>query len=210
MTNFALNAKLEFCEEGDCNANDVPWVLVGGSYSGALAAWTSQLDPDVFHAYHASSAVVEAIHDFWTFFSPIEQALPTNCSNDIKAVVKYVDYVFEQGDKDDIEELKAKFNLEDLNAMDFADVLANPLSEWQGDQDAVIEFCDYLETYGNKSKAIINNGAGVGLVAALDAYAAWINETAGCGAGGGRCNTWGDSIVWNTPKDLDSYRPWQW
>ncbi|KAK6066992.1 serine carboxypeptidase S28 [Seiridium cupressi] len=210
MTNFALNTKLEFCEEGDCNANDVPWVLVGGSYSGALAAWTSQMEPGVFHAYHASSAVVEAIHDFWSYFTPIDQALPTNCSNDVKAVVQYVDYVFAEGDDDDIEELKAKFNLEDLNAMDFADVLANPLSEWQSDQDVVLEFCDYIETYGGRSKAIVNNGAGVGLVAALDAYAAWIKETAKCGSGGSGCNTWKDSIKWNTPDELDDTRPWQW
>ncbi|KAI0132335.1 peptidase S28 [Xylariales sp. AK1849] len=210
MTNFALNAKMEFCEEGDCNANDVPWVLVGGSYSGALAAWTSQMEPGVFHAYHASSAVVEAIHDFWTFFSPIEQALPTNCSNDIKAVIKHVDYVFAEGDGDDIHELKAKFNLQNLNAQDFADTLANPLSSWQGNQSTLLGFCDYIETYGSQSKAMLNNGAGVGLVSALDAYSAYINATAGCGDGGSECDTWNPKIVWNTPKTLDDERPWQW
>ncbi|KAI0158890.1 peptidase S28 [Pestalotiopsis sp. NC0098] len=210
MTNFALNADLEFCEEGDCNANDVPWVLVGGSYSGALAAWTSQLEPGVFHAYHASSAVVEAIHDFWTYFSPIEDALPTNCSNDVKAVVQHVDYVFENGDDDDIQELKDMFSLGKLNAMDFADVLASPISEWQADQDKVIEFCDYLETSVGHSKAILNNGAGIGLVAALDAYAAYINKTSDCGDGGSECDTWNGEIVWNTPDDLDDNRPWQW
>ncbi|KAH6659742.1 peptidase S28 [Truncatella angustata] len=210
MTNFALTAELEFCENGDCNANDVPWVLVGGSYSGALAAWTSQMEPGVFHAYHASSAVVEAVHDFWTYFSPIEQALPTNCSNNVKTVVQHVDYVFNRGNDDDIEELKTKFNLQDLNAMDFAETLANPISEWQSDQAVVLQFCDYFETYGGRSKTTINNGTGVGLVAALDAYAAWINATAGCGEGGSRCNTWDPEIEWNTLKDHDDYRPWQW
>jgi hypothetical protein len=41
-----------------------PWVLTGGSYSGALAAWTESIAPGTFWAYHASSAPVEAIYDF--------------------------------------------------------------------------------------------------------------------------------------------------
>ncbi|ORY63130.1 serine carboxypeptidase S28 [Pseudomassariella vexata] len=209
MTNFALNAELDFCEDGDCNANDVPWVFIGGSYAGALSAWISQKEPGVFAAYHASSAVVEAISDFWTYFSPIEQALPTNCSNDVKAVVSYVDHVFTNGDDDDVLELKTKFNLQNLNAADFADILANPVSEWQSNQSAVLAFCDYIETHAGTSKAVLNNGAGVGLVAALDAYAAYINETVNCGADGSACDTYDEEIQWNDPKDFDS-RPWQW
>jgi hypothetical protein len=45
MTYFAKNVDCQFCEGGTCNSDENPWVLVGGSYSGALAAWTSQLDP---------------------------------------------------------------------------------------------------------------------------------------------------------------------
>jgi hypothetical protein len=41
-----------------------PWVMSGGSYSGALAAWTASIAPGTFWAYHASSAPVQAIYDF--------------------------------------------------------------------------------------------------------------------------------------------------
>jgi hypothetical protein len=32
----------------------------------------SQLAPNVFWAYHASSGPVEAIYDFWSYFYPIQ------------------------------------------------------------------------------------------------------------------------------------------
>ncbi|KAH8681442.1 peptidase S28 [Xylariales sp. PMI_506] len=210
MTNFALNVDLEFCDDGPCTPDAVPWVLVGGSYSGALAAWVSQLEPGVFHAYHASSAVVEAIHDFWTYYSPVEQALPRNCSSDVKAVISHVDYVFSQGDEEDISDLKAKFNMQNLNAEDFATQLAVPLSQWQTDQDAVIAFCDYIETYTSTSKAVLSSTTGVGLVAALEAYAAYVNATSECGDGGSSCDSWTASIQWNKPSELDDDRPWYW
>jgi hypothetical protein len=207
MTNFAKNADLEFCNDNSCNADDVPWVLIGGSYSGALAAWTSQMEPGVFWAYHASSAVVEAIHDFWSYFAPIEQALPRNCSADVKAVIRHVDFVFANGDEDDITALKTQFGLEDLNAMDFADTLANPLSQWQSSQTDVIEFCDFIETVNGTAKAL---AGGVGLVSALQSYATAIKLTSGCGKGGSLCNTWDPSFVWNTPTDFDNNRQWEW
>lgn len=41
-----------------------PWILVGGSYSGAQAGWVAATLPGTFWAYHASSAPVEAIWDY--------------------------------------------------------------------------------------------------------------------------------------------------
>lgn len=38
--------------------------MVGGSYSGALTAWTESVAPGTFWAYHATSAPVEAIYDY--------------------------------------------------------------------------------------------------------------------------------------------------
>lgn len=46
------------------NLIEQPWVLSGGSYSGALSAWTESTAPGTFWAYHASSAPVEAIYDY--------------------------------------------------------------------------------------------------------------------------------------------------
>jgi hypothetical protein len=65
------------------NADRAPWVFSGGSYSGALAAWTESTSPATFWAYHASSATVEAISDYWQYFVPIQEGMPANCSKDL-------------------------------------------------------------------------------------------------------------------------------
>ncbi|KAI0404413.1 serine carboxypeptidase S28 [Xylaria palmicola] len=212
LTYFAKNVDCEFCEGGTCNSDENPWVLIGGSYSGALAAWTSQLDPDTFTAYHASSAVVEAIYDFWEYFKPIEEALPRNCSADVKAVVQYVDGVLASGDKDDVGMLKARFGLSPLNDPDFAYVLASPLLAWQGDQDHVISFCDRIEgVSSNYTGWMRKSGNGVGLVAALDAYSSYVRENFDCGVEGELCDTYTGNMAWDDPTDLeDDHRPWMW
>jgi hypothetical protein len=64
MTYFANNVVLPFDQSGNSNAAKAPWVLVGGSYSGALAAWTETTAPGTFWAYHASSAPVQAIENY--------------------------------------------------------------------------------------------------------------------------------------------------
>ena len=59
---FANNVKLPM-PGGDAvkPGTQAPWVLVGGSYSGALTSWTMVNKPNLFRAGYASSAVVEAI-----------------------------------------------------------------------------------------------------------------------------------------------------
>ncbi|KAI1147343.1 serine carboxypeptidase S28 [Nemania diffusa] len=212
LSYFAKNVDCQFCEGGTCNSNENPWVLMGGSYSGALTAWTSQLDPGTFTAYHASSAVVEAIYDFWEYFTPIEEALPRNCSADVKTVVQYIDGVLSSGDAGDVATLKLRFGLSALNDADFADVVSNPLTQWQSNQDAVISFCDHIEgVSSNYTRWMSESGRGVGLVAALDAYSSYVRENINCGENGASCDTYDDSIVWNTPNDLaDDNRQWMW
>lgn len=108
-----------------------PWILIGGSYAGALTAWTmtrsaNQFDaytepsanivisyskPGVFWAGYASSAVVEAIVDFWQYFEPIRQNMPQNCSADVEAVITHVDQVFTTGTPAQISALKDNWGL---------------------------------------------------------------------------------------------------
>lgn len=207
MTYFAKNVELEFdVTNGGGNAPNSPWVLVGGSYPGALAAWTSIIDPDVFWAYHASSAVVEAIYDFYPYFEAVERAIPRNCSNDLRAVATYIDEVFEKGNKQDIYDLQAMFGLELLDhADDFAAAIAAPLWSWQSKEETVFEFCDQIEgdSYSTGSK-------GVGVDAALKAYAAWINETTGASCHQYDCSTYNTNIKWNDPTDIEGDRQWNW
>ncbi|KAG1728260.1 serine carboxypeptidase S28-domain-containing protein [Suillus paluster] len=58
---FATTADLPMPGGDAVKPGQAPWVLVGGSYSGALTSWTMVNKPGIFWAGYASSAVVEAI-----------------------------------------------------------------------------------------------------------------------------------------------------
>lgn len=95
-TYFANNVKLPFVPYGN-NADSVPWVLIGGSYSGALTAWVEAKAPGTFWAYLASSGVVEAISDFWQYFAQVQLGMPKNCSADVTLVIDHMDAVLSNG-----------------------------------------------------------------------------------------------------------------
>jgi hypothetical protein len=109
---FALTAKLPFDTSGASNADNAPWVLVGGSYSGALTAWTEATTyPSVMWAYYASSAVVETIGNYWSYFLPETENMPRNCSTDISLVVEYLDKIGETGTVNEQTKAKELFGL---------------------------------------------------------------------------------------------------
>ncbi|KAI9692228.1 MAG: hypothetical protein M1822_006458 [Bathelium mastoideum] len=188
LTYFAQNAVLPFTEQGQVksNAADVPWVLMGGSYSGNLAAWTQSVAPGTFWAYHASSAPVEAVSDYYGYFLPVQLGMPANCSSDLSQIVDYIDGVFTNGSATEIANLKAMFKLSDLEADDVGAALENGPWLWQGNQfytnySAFFQFCDYIEgaitTSSNGTTDIPTNytapASGVGLQKALQGYVSW-------------------------------------
>jgi hypothetical protein len=117
------------------NARDVPWVLMGGSYSGALSAWTESVAPGTFWAYHASSAPVEAVSDYWDYFLPVMEGMPKNCSADLREVVEFMDGVLTNGTGEEVYALKAKFGLQNVTHNDdFMAALENGPWLWQGNQ----------------------------------------------------------------------------
>lgn len=181
-TNFANNVDLPFGPNGTANAGNAPWVFSGGSYSGALSAWTQSVAPGTFWAYSASSAVVEAIDNFWEYFAPVQEGMPRNCSADVEQVVDYVDAVLTFGTPEAKQALKDKFGLGDVvHDDDFASALQNGPWLWQ-DHDfttgysAFFQFCDYVENMWPGSGAPEPGPGGVGLQKALDGYAKWSSE----------------------------------
>lgn len=58
---FPQNVTLPFDPSGESHPTKAPWLMMGGSYSGALSAWTASTQPETYWAYHASSAPVEAV-----------------------------------------------------------------------------------------------------------------------------------------------------
>ncbi|KAJ5390371.1 uncharacterized protein N7496_001439 [Penicillium cataractarum] len=181
LTYFAKNVELPFDTNSSSNAQNAPWVLSGGSYSGALSAWTESTSPGTFWAYHASSAPVEAIDDYWQYFSPVQEGMPTNCSRDISRVVNYIDKINESGSKKQVQELKDLFGLGDIEHFnDFASALENGPWLWQSNSfytgySGFFEFCDYVENVENGTSKIPGSD-GVGLHKALQGYARWFKN----------------------------------
>jgi hypothetical protein len=180
FTNFAKNAKLPFDANGTSTADNAPWVMMGGSYSGALSAWTATTLPGVFWAYHASSAPVESISDYWMYFDPIQQGMPKNCSINVTLVIDYVDTILGTSTLDEKYALKEMFGLGPLGDADFGAALGSGPSRWQGiqffaDSYGFFDFCDAVENAINSTSP--PGVEGVGLEKALAGYASWVNGT---------------------------------
>ncbi|KAI0029920.1 peptidase S28 [Vararia minispora EC-137] len=158
-------------------ASNVPWVFVGGSYSGALTAWTMVNKPGLFQAGYATSAVVQTIADFWQYFEPIREYMPQNCSADVQAVVARFDDLAQNATAFDA--LKAEFGMADVqHADDVTSALRGPLSAWQALKPTTrpgapfFQFCDALEVKDGQ-----NAGAeGWGLDYAVSAWGAWFKD----------------------------------
>ena len=212
LTYFAEKAQLPFTDNGSIKSNaiDVPWVLMGGSYSGDLAAWTESVAPGTFWAYHASSAPVEAVNDYWGYFKPVQLGMPANCSKDVSLVIDHLDRTFTNGSASEIANLKAMFQMQGLHSTDVGAALENGPWLWQGNQfytgySAFYQWCDYVEnaltTSTNGTTDVPTNVTagpeGVGLQKALEGYALWWNtvqlpgycEGYGYGSFTGRLNT---------------------
>ncbi|KAH9856842.1 peptidase S28 [Lenzites betulinus] len=170
---FAQNVDLPMPGGDQLAPGKAPWILTGGSYGGALVSYTMSNQPEVFYAGFASSAVVQAIVDFWGYFEPIRQAMPANCSADMEAVITHVDSVLTSNDSTQINTLKSTFGLQGLaHNDDFAAALQENLLAWQSMQPSdgpgseFYEFCDTLEV-----KSGVSAGAsGWGLDHALQAW----------------------------------------
>jgi len=177
---FAQNVNLPMPNGNNVAPGKAPWILIGGSYSGALTSWTMVNKPDVFFAGYASSAVVQSITQFWQYFDPIRQFMPQNCSADVQAVISHVDETFTKGSPAEIQALKDNWGLGVMTHLDdVAGSLRNNLWDWQslsptsGPGAQFFDFCDALEV-----KNGVSAGAnGWGLDHALTAWGAYWNST---------------------------------
>ncbi|KAG9235889.1 putative serine protease K12H4.7 [Amylocarpus encephaloides] len=178
---FAKTVPLPFDKDGATNAGKAPWVYSGGSYSGALAAWTESTSPGTFWAYHASSAPVQALYDYWQYFTPVQEGMPKNCSKDISLVIDYMDKVFRGGKPAEKQALKDKFGLGALeHPEDVMAALENGPWLWQSNSftsgySGFYKFCDAIENV-TAGAAITPDANGVGLETALEGYAKWSKE----------------------------------
>ncbi|KAF7899663.1 hypothetical protein EAF00_003999 [Botryotinia globosa] len=178
FVHFAKTVDLPFDSNHSSNAASAPWINSGGSYSGALSAWTEATSPGTFWAYHASSAPVQAIDDYWQYFYPVQDGMPKNCSKDVSLVIDYMDNVLTHGNKSAVTALKTKFGLESVKHNDdFMAVLENGPWLWQSNSfstgySGFYKFCDAIENV-TAGAAVTPDANGVGLATALEGYAKW-------------------------------------
>ncbi|KAI0333427.1 peptidase S28 [Cubamyces sp. BRFM 1775] len=200
-----------------------PWVLFGGSYPGALTSYTMQNKPGLFYAGYASSAVVQAIADYWRYYEPIRQNMASNCSADVQAVVSYMDQVLTSGDTSKIQAFKETFGLEGLTHNDdVASAVSQILGSWQeltltaGAGSTWFEFCDALEVKDGKAAG----PNGWGLEHALTAWGSYYKNTYISPTCGGATdsediaacfNTHDTSYPWWTNTTVNNaVRSWEW
>eukprot|EP00767_Chilomastix_cuspidata_P001489 gnl/Chilomastix_cuspidata/160.p2 GENE.gnl/Chilomastix_cuspidata/160~~gnl/Chilomastix_cuspidata/160.p2 ORF type:complete len:464 (+),score=212.23 gnl/Chilomastix_cuspidata/160:38-1429(+) len=72
------------------------WIVVGGSYSGALASWFRLDFPHMSAATIASSGVVNAIKDFTEFDHQVAESAGSPCSNALRSVTKTLEDMFQR------------------------------------------------------------------------------------------------------------------
>ncbi|GIQ85305.1 peptidase S28 [Kipferlia bialata] len=78
----------------DTHVSGVPrnqWVVIGGSYGGALSAWFRIKYPHLAAASVASSGVVNCILDFTGFDQQVALAMGTKCANAVRTAVHYME-----------------------------------------------------------------------------------------------------------------------
>ncbi|RPD62559.1 peptidase S28 [Lentinus tigrinus ALCF2SS1-7] len=214
---FAKNVHLPMPGGDAVSPGKAPWILVGGSYSGALVSFTMHSKPGLFYAGYASSAVIQAIGHFWKYYEPIREYMPKNCSADVEAVIAHIDAVLDTGNATAIHDVKAVFGLEDIvHDDDFGSALATILGSWQdGDittrSDAFYDFCDALEVDNGKSAP----ASGWGLNHTLQAWGQLWKDTyypATCGTFNAEdCfGTHDPNKSWWNNVTLSDDRSWTW
>ncbi|KID74013.1 uncharacterized protein G6M90_00g032750 [Metarhizium brunneum] len=182
LVHFAKTVELPFDPDGSSRPDKAPWVLSGCSYPGALTAWTHHLAPGTFWAYHCSSAVVEAVADYWQYFAPIDEALPRNCSADLKKINTHFQRVLTNGTAEAKNGLKRKFGFDNIADDDFVSAVDGALGSWQSQQfysgyTDTFKMCDYMETgNANGTNGTIPGPEGVGLCQSLKGLARFWRE----------------------------------
>ncbi|KAG5980650.1 hypothetical protein E4U55_003810 [Claviceps digitariae] len=222
---FANNVRLPFDPHRSSTPDKAPWILSGGSYPGTLTAWTHDFAPGTFWAYHATSAPLESIQDFWQYYAPVDEALPRNCSADFKRISAHVQDVLSTGTEHAKHHLKSKFGFGTLADDDFISAIMSLLGKWQEQQffrDAgIFEFCDAVEGFlpkSNRTHDARPGADGIGLAQSLESYAKYWKDYLlpgpnGCGDNTTDCfsshNVTSDDYT-NTTVANEGDRQWMW
>eukprot|EP00300_Choanocystis_sp_HF-7_P033648 c46036_g1_i1.p1 GENE.c46036_g1_i1~~c46036_g1_i1.p1 ORF type:complete len:497 (+),score=119.45 c46036_g1_i1:185-1492(+) len=139
------------------------WVMFGGSYAGALAAWTRSKFPDLISGAVVSSAVVNVIRDFSQFDAAIGQTVGVQCGAVMRRAADDVDLFLTNNDQDNAF-IKNMFNASSLEDGDFRFMIADAMA--------------MAVQYGYKERICepLQQSVGRGRMALLQALQRYMNE----------------------------------
>jgi hypothetical protein len=97
------------------DVTDPKWMTVGGSYPGALSAWTRHYNKDLITAAWSSSGVINAITDFTDYDRQVYLSSKKSgdwCPEMLHSIVKYIDYMVDPWDptKEPLKTTMARLN----------------------------------------------------------------------------------------------------
>ncbi|GAA5976385.1 hypothetical protein JCM11641_005997 [Rhodosporidiobolus odoratus] len=132
QAHFARTISFPGLEHLNLTAPSTAWIVYGGSYAGAKAAFARKLFPDVWWGGIASSAVTTAIVDFWEYYDPIRLNAPTDCISRLTNHTTLIDSLLSLHNSFITNSLKSFFGLPNVTRDDdFVNALAIPLGSWQ-------------------------------------------------------------------------------
>lgn len=178
---FARNVKFEGID-ADLTAPKTPWIVYGGSYAGAQAAFARVKYPDTFWGGISSSGVTVAIYDYWQYYEPIRQFAPPVTIANHQLLVDVVDKILLQPNNSaHINTLQKAFGLGNItDKRDFASLFTNLITGWQSTNwDPKINSPSFFY-YQNNLTNTLNNNATESLrsgVKEILSYAGYAAET---------------------------------
>lgn len=120
----------EFKEERGVAAK---WVVIGGSYAGAMSAWFRYKYPHLAVGSISSSGVINAIDDFYGYEEQVIEDLK-HCDQkvieELRMYQAYSDEVLYSNDKEALEKYLAIFKAADMNQIDFPYYFADIPVTW--------------------------------------------------------------------------------
>lgn len=118
---FARNVKFAGMD-ADLTAPETPWIVYGGSYAGAQAAFARVVYPETFWGGISSSGVTVAIYDYWEYFEPARLFGPPDCIKNTQLLIDVVDGILlRQNDTAQVQALKNVFGMPNVtDHRDFA------------------------------------------------------------------------------------------
>jgi hypothetical protein len=129
---FAQHITFPGLEHVNLTSHHAPWIIYGGSYAGALAAFARKLYPDVFWGGISSSGVPMVIEDFWQYNEAFRYFAPEGCSEAVQKLIHVVDNILTSGKRDEVNRLKTLCHLDELEDDEFGTVISRLHGGLQG------------------------------------------------------------------------------